>query len=113
MSINLTMVLHWKQSFDGSGIVCLGNSAGDSEPYKCEYVLTNQTGRNIFTGRWTVWNISLFLYGTEYMVGKLGSFMDTTSLKPDNAFYVMLKQLLRISPEPYSPSPCKYIMHKP
>jgi hypothetical protein len=39
------MVLHWKQSFDGSGIVCLGNSAGDSEPYKCEYVLTNQTGR--------------------------------------------------------------------
>ena len=35
------------------------------------------------------------------MVGKLGSFMDTTSLKPDNAFYVMLKQLLRISPEIY------------
>ena len=56
---------------------------------------------NIFTGRWTVWNISLFLYGAEYMVGKLGSVMDTTSLKPDNAFYVVLKQLLRIKPEIY------------
>jgi len=56
---------------------------------------------NIFTGRWTVWNISLFLYGAENMVGKLGSFMDTTSLKPDNAFYVVLKQVLRINPEIY------------
>ena len=27
--------------------------------------------------------------------------MDTTTLKPDNAFYVVLKQLLRINPEIY------------
>ena len=56
---------------------------------------------NIFTGRWTVWNISLFLDGAEDMAGKLGSFMDTTSLKPHNSSYVQIKQVLRINPEIY------------
>jgi hypothetical protein len=57
---------------------------------------------NIFTGRWTVWNISLFLDGAENMAGKLGSFMDTTALKPANSSYVQIKQVLRINPEIYN-----------
>jgi hypothetical protein len=57
---------------------------------------------NIFTGRWTAWNISLFLDGAEKMAGKLGSFMDTTSLKPVNSSYVQIKQVLRINPEIYN-----------
>ena len=56
---------------------------------------------HIFTGRWTVWNISLFLDGAENMAEKGGSFMDATSLKPDNSSYVLIKQVIRINPEIY------------
>jgi hypothetical protein len=52
----------------------------------------------MFTGRWTVWNISLFLDGAEDMAEKGGSFMDATSLKPDNSSYVLIKQVIRINP---------------
>lgn len=56
---------------------------------------------HIFTGRWTVWNISLFLDGAEEMAGKVGSFMDTISLKPDNSSMVLIKQVIMINPEIY------------
>ena len=36
------------------------------------------------------------------MAGKLGSFMDTTALKPANSSYVQIKQVLRINPEIYN-----------
>jgi acyl-CoA thioesterase FadM len=56
---------------------------------------------HMVTGRWTVWNISLFLDGAEDMAEKGGSFMDATSLKPDNSSYVLIKQVIRINPEIY------------
>jgi len=56
---------------------------------------------HMITGRWTVWNISLFINGAEDMAGKVVSFMDTISLKPDNSSYVLIKQVIRINPEIY------------
>ena len=55
----------------------------------------------MFTGRWTVWNLSLFIDGAEDMAGKVGSFMDAISLQPDNSSNVLIKQVITINPEIY------------
>ncbi|CAC5382094.1 unnamed protein product [Mytilus coruscus] len=52
-------------------------------------------------GKWSIWNVSLFLDGAEDLVQKRENFMDFRSLKSSHVSSVIIKEVMKLHPSLY------------